>query len=108
MRGSVHEEPVNESRPSEHEVLAARLGELLRRFGSDSGRLLEVFARSRGMRSGDVQALLSIRLAELRGEPATPGDLSESLLLTSGAVTGLVDRLVRSGHVLREPDLLDR
>ncbi|WP_220188137.1 MarR family winged helix-turn-helix transcriptional regulator, partial [Pseudonocardia pini] len=28
--------------------------------------------------------------------------------LTTGAITGLVDRLVRSGHVRREPDSADR
>ncbi|GAA1834507.1 hypothetical protein GCM10009836_10960 [Pseudonocardia ailaonensis] len=93
---------------TEHAMLAARVGERLHRLSMDATRLVDVYARRRGMRSGDVHALLAIRLAELGGEPATPGDLSHTQLLTSGAVTGLVDRLVRSGMVRREPDAVDR
>lgn len=42
-------------------------------------------------------------LAELEraGEPQTMSDLSRQLLVSSGNVTGLVDRLVRNGYVIR-------
>ncbi|WP_181784442.1 MarR family winged helix-turn-helix transcriptional regulator [Pseudonocardia pini] len=101
-------DPQAHPRPTEQEIVAGRVGELVRRLGGEAGRLVELFARSRGMRTSDVHALTSIRLAELRDDPETPGDLSQALLLTSGAVTGLVDRLVRSGHVIRQPDQGDR
>jgi DNA-binding MarR family transcriptional regulator len=40
--------------------------------------------------------------------PATPGQLADSLSLTTGAVTGVVDRLVAAGFVVREDDPADR
>ncbi len=49
-------------------------------------------------------------LAELEraGEPQTMSELSRQLLVSSGNVTGLVDRLVRSGYVVRQPCPEDR
>jgi DNA-binding MarR family transcriptional regulator len=104
-------DPIGPVRPVvsvDHEVVAAEVRSLLRRLVEDGGRLVEVFARSRSMRAVDIQALTAVRLAERGGEPQTPGDLSQTLLLTSGAVTGLVDRLVRAGLMRREPDRQDR
>ncbi len=40
--------------------------------------------------------------------PATPGQLAEVLGLSTGAVTGVVDRLVAAGFVLRASDRADR
>jgi DNA-binding MarR family transcriptional regulator len=40
--------------------------------------------------------------------PATPSQLAETLSLTTGAITGVVDRLVAAGFVLRESDPADR
>jgi MarR family transcriptional regulator, organic hydroperoxide resistance regulator len=94
--------------PTEHAALSAAVNRLLHRLGAATDRLVDVYARSRDMRSADLRALLAIRLAELARDPQTPGDLGQSLLMTSGAVTGLVDRLVRTGLVRREPDDRDR
>lgn len=41
-------------------------------------------------------------------EPVTAGRLAEITGLTSGAITGVVDRLERAGLVAREPDAEDR
>lgn len=41
-------------------------------------------------------------------EPLTAGEIARHLGLTSGAVTGLVDRLERAGWVVRERDPSDR
>lgn len=87
---------------------ADRIDGLIRRLSWDGLRLVEIFGRRQGLRGSEVDALVSIRLAEVDGEPLTPGDLASVLLLTTGAVTGLVDRLARSGHVRREPDGRDR
>jgi DNA-binding MarR family transcriptional regulator len=51
--------------------------------------------------------LVCMCLLELNG-PATPGWLAEMTGLTTGAVTGMVDRLERAGYVSREPDPKDR
>jgi DNA-binding MarR family transcriptional regulator len=39
---------------------------------------------------------------------ATPGRLAQATGLTSGAITGIVDRLVRAGYARREPNPADR
>ena len=63
--------------------------------------MVDIFARRNRMPPHDVHGLALIINAERQGTPATPGDLQRALTLTSGAVTGLVDRLVRAGHVRR-------
>src|SRR6476646_4089911 len=40
--------------------------------------------------------------------PVTPGRLAELTGLTTGAVTGVLDRLENAGFVAREPDPADR
>jgi DNA-binding MarR family transcriptional regulator len=40
--------------------------------------------------------------------PTTPGQLAEALNLTTGAITGVVDRLASAGFVLRQSDPADR
>jgi len=54
-----------------------------------------------------VQELLA--LAHLgRGEVLGPSELAQLLQMTTGAMTGLVDRLEASGHVKRGPHPSDR
>ncbi|GAA1211040.1 MarR family winged helix-turn-helix transcriptional regulator [Pseudonocardia alaniniphila] len=57
-----------------------------------------------GLSAADQRAL-----ALVTGEaPMTAGRLAQLTGLTPGAVTGLVDRLERAGHVRRSPDPADR
>ena len=65
-----------------------------------------------GMRASDALSLaptdlVCMCLLQLNG-PATPGWLAEMTGLTSGAVTGMIDRLERAGYVTREADPQDR
>src|SRR5436853_3885354 len=65
-----------------------------------------------GLRASDALSLaptdlVCMCLLQLNG-PATPGWLSEMTGLTTGAVTGMIDRLERAGYVRREPDPEDR
>lgn len=65
-----------------------------------------------GLRASDALSLaptdlVCMCLLQLNG-PATPGWLAEMTGLTTGAVTGMVDRLERAGYVSREPDPQDR
>lgn len=80
----------------------------LRRYGAEASRVVDVFAKTHGMHPTDLQALVLVLNGERQGQPATPGVLRQVLNLTSGAVTGTVDRLVRAGHVRRVPDAHDR
>ncbi|GAA4540019.1 MarR family winged helix-turn-helix transcriptional regulator [Pseudonocardia xishanensis] len=85
-----------------------RIGERLHVLAAGAERIVEVVARASRMRATELHALVAIASAEQAGAPATPGDLAQALRLTTGAITGLVDRLVRSGHVRREADTADR
>lgn len=51
--------------------------------------------------------LVCMCLLQLHG-PATPGWLAEMTGLSTGAVTGVVDRLERAGYVSRAQDPQDR
>lgn len=88
--------------------LRALITDHLRRYGSEASRVVDVFAKTHAMHPTDLQALVLILASERQGQAATPGTLRQLLNLTSGAVTGTVDRLVRAGHVRREPDAHDR
>ncbi len=88
--------------------LRALITDHLRRYGAEATRVVDVFAKTHAMHPTDLQALVLILNGDRQGDPATPGTLRQMLNLTSGAVTGAVDRLVRAGHVRREPDAHDR
>ncbi|XVV17126.1 MarR family winged helix-turn-helix transcriptional regulator [Actinoplanes sp. CA-131856] len=62
-------------------------------------------ARRMGLSAGDFLALKHLMVA---GEPIGPVELGRLLGLTSGAATGLVDRLERAGWVARAPHPGDR
>ncbi|MFF5081678.1 MarR family winged helix-turn-helix transcriptional regulator [Actinoplanes sp. NPDC000266] len=62
-------------------------------------------ARRMGLSAGDFLALKHLLVA---GEPIGPVELGRLLGLTSGAATGLVDRLERAGWVGRAPHPGDR
>lgn len=80
----------------------------LRRYGAESSRIIDQFAKTHAIHPTDFQALVVIVNAQATGTPATPGMLGRALGITSGAVTGAVDRLVAAGHVTRTPDEHDR
>lgn len=67
--------------------------------------LRPVFARA-GLGDGDFDILATLRRA---GSPhrLTPGELADSAMVTTGAVTKRVDRLVAAGLVTREVNPAD-
>ncbi|MFJ9516920.1 MarR family winged helix-turn-helix transcriptional regulator [Kitasatospora sp. NPDC101801] len=80
---------------------------LLQGLASEMNLLGHDFASAQGLHSTDVQALLAV-LRAADGGGVTPGKLREQLALTSGAVTAVLDRLERAGHVTRTRDANDR
>lgn len=82
---------------------------------SDIAADLKTFAARvilHGLRASDALSLaptdlVCMCLLQLHG-PATPGWLAQKTGLTTGAVTGAVDRLERAAYVRREPDPEDR
>jgi DNA-binding MarR family transcriptional regulator len=58
-----------------------------------------------GLSAGDYLALKHLAVSD---EPLGPADLGRLLGITSGAATGLVDRLERAGYARRHPHPSDR
>jgi DNA-binding MarR family transcriptional regulator len=61
-----------------------------------------------GMGESDLIALRYLLRAQASGEQVGPKDLSRVLQITTASTTSLIDRLVGSGHVRREPHPTDR
>jgi DNA-binding MarR family transcriptional regulator len=81
-----------------------RLTTILRRMGAASALHSQAIAKRAGLASVDLECLDMILLAG----PVTAGQIMEHTKLTSGAVTGLIDRLARKGYVERAADPQDR
>ncbi|MBB5937058.1 DNA-binding MarR family transcriptional regulator [Streptomyces zagrosensis] len=72
--------------------------------GSHIGQ--QEIARRLGLNSTDLTCFGYVLEAGV--EPLTAGDLAERAHVTTGAVTGILNRLERAGFVLRQPDPEDR
>ncbi|MGH7562974.1 MAG: MarR family winged helix-turn-helix transcriptional regulator [Gemmatimonadota bacterium] len=85
-------------------------------------RLLEAFAQA-GREVSAATVMLHATIAEILGMnptdhkcvdillssgPLAAGQLADRTGLTTGAITGVIDRLERAGYVRREPDPSDR
>jgi DNA-binding MarR family transcriptional regulator len=86
----------------------AEIVELVRELGIGLDRVGHAFAARSGLHPTDLAALVAVMHAESRGAPITAGELTARLGVTSGAVTGVVDRLERGGHLRRRRDDRDR
>src|SRR3954468_18232907 len=87
------------STPDPAEVVTA-----LHRFGLERDRLRTALSRRLGVAVADLDALEHLELAGALSQR----ELAKRLLLTSGAVTQLVDRLERMRLVTRGPHPTDR
>lgn len=88
--------------PADYRALAEfRL--LMRRFMMFS----QEAARDAGLAPQQHQALLAIKGFE-KDEAPTIGDLAEQLAIKHHSAVGLVDRLVKAGHLKRRHDEADR
>jgi DNA-binding MarR family transcriptional regulator len=82
----------------------ASLRVLLHRFGLERDRLRAALCRRAGITESELAAL---EYLEADG-PLTQRELGERLLLSSGGITVLVDRLEGAGWVARKPHPTDR
>jgi DNA-binding MarR family transcriptional regulator len=76
----------------------------VRRMGAQSVMMSQAVAARFGLHTTDLECL---DLIFMRGEVAA-GELARATGLTSGAVTALIDRLERSGYIVRAGDPGDR
>lgn len=79
------------------QTLGAEMADLARRFGA-----------AHDLDHSAARALLVLVAAAREGRDVTAGTIGRELGLSSASVTALVDRLVASGHLRREPDPQDR
>jgi len=86
------------------DVLRAEITDLLLRFIAGVVLHSNEVAKQVGLGPSDSQFLGLLRL----DGPLTPGRLAELTGLTTGTVTGVLDRLERGGFVRRERDAADR
>ncbi|HLH88939.1 MAG TPA: MarR family transcriptional regulator [Xanthobacteraceae bacterium] len=71
---------------------------------SGTGVLFSQAAAERlGLNSTDLECL-----GVIASGPATAGELAQATGLTTGAITGVIDRLERAGYARREHDRVDR
>ena len=92
------------SRPASRTRGAAGLLDELRALSSDFDRLSQAVADRLGLSPTD---LLAMDLIARKGR-VTAGELARELNLTTGAITGLVDRLASAGYTRRISDPDDR
>lgn len=77
-----------------------RLSRLSRLFE----RELQVVFSQHGLQPGEFDILATLRRADLGADGLTAGELADSAMVTSGAITNRLDRLVVKGLVTRETD----
>lgn len=87
-------------------VLSGALLAAGRSLGNSSSMLISACADRLGIHSTDWGCVLL--LAEADPQPLTAGQLAELTGLTTGAVTGVLDRSEKAGFVRRERDPGDR
>jgi DNA-binding MarR family transcriptional regulator len=91
-------------RQPDRKALAAALEQAMRKASAQGVLFSQLVAMRLGMNSTDLECLDIIALRE----PVTAGGLAAATGLTTGAVTGVIDRLEKLGFAKRESDAADR
>jgi DNA-binding MarR family transcriptional regulator len=99
MKGSLSRAAKTRRQLVEGIILQARQG------STRSVLLHAVIAERLGLNPSDHKCA---DLLSLEPSPCTPGRMAELTGLSTGAITGVLDRLERAGFVMREPDPNDR
>ncbi|CAG7639372.1 MarR family winged helix-turn-helix transcriptional regulator [Paenibacillus allorhizosphaerae] len=89
---------------NERENLLRIFNDQLRHFSTDTILFHQAVAERLGLNSTDHKCLDMI----LRNQPITAGELSNLTGLTTGTITGVIDRLEKADYVFREKDPEDR
>jgi DNA-binding MarR family transcriptional regulator len=90
--------------PSERERLIEALGKEMQKLIAEVVLFNQAIADRLGMNPTDLQCLNML----LEAGPVVAGRLAEETGLTTGAVTGVIDRLERAGYAWRERDPNDK
>ena len=82
----------------------AKLEQMIRAGSAQRTLYSGVLAQRLGLRQTDLECLFIVTL----GENVTPGELARETGLTTGAITGVVDRIEKAGYLVRRRDPNDR
>ena len=77
-------------------------------LSAESDELGRVFCARHDIGLNDFRALLHVMVAESDGAPLTQSELGRRVGVSGAAITYLVERMVASGHLRREPHPADR
>ena len=80
----------------------------VRALTAESDQIGSYFAGRHDVTANDFRALLHVMVAETAGSPLTAGELRTRMGMSGAAITYLVERMIASGHFLRESDPSDR
>src|SRR6478735_12529322 len=80
----------------------------VRAMTAESDQIGRHFAGQHDVAANDFRALLHIMVAENSGAPLTAGELRKRMGMSGAAITYLVERMIASGHLLRDSDPKDR
>jgi DNA-binding MarR family transcriptional regulator len=90
-----------------NEAITNAVGEIVANLQTFNARLLVHSLQASEALSLTPTDLVCMCLLQLHG-PTTPGRLAEATGLSTGALTGVVDRLERAGYATRAQDPQDR
>ena len=89
-------------------ALEAQIAADMRALTAESDQIGRHFAGRHDVTANDFRALLHVMVAETAGSPLTAGELRTRMGMSGAAITYLVERMISSGHFLRESDPADR
>lgn len=95
---------MNQERETETRKAVEGIEQAMREAGAIGTLFGAAVAQKIGVLPSDLESLDII----LTRGPLSAGDLAKASGLTTGAVTGLIDRLAKKGFVRRVPDTADR
>jgi DNA-binding MarR family transcriptional regulator len=93
---------------SDRVALENQIAADVRALTAESDQIGRHFAGRHAVTANDFRALLHVMVAETAGSPLTAGELRSRMGMSGGAITYLVERMIASGHFLRESHPGDR
>ena len=88
--------------------LESQIAADVRALTAESDQIGHSFAARHALTASDFRALLHVIVAENDGAPLTAGELRRRMGTSAAAITYLVERMIASGHLLRDADPADR
>jgi DNA-binding MarR family transcriptional regulator len=94
--------------PDDRDALELTIAADLRAMNAESDQIGRHFAVRHDVAANDFRALLHVMVADSTGVPLTAGELRKRMGVSGAAITYLVERMIASGHFVREADPADR